>query len=124
VALREAAYALDELGADDVLMMVNDGARHLGDQAFEPLFAELNRRRAVVFTHPAGLPADDNPVRGLDDAIAEYMLDTSRAVLNLIASGTLDRHPHVSIIQSHAGGFLPPTSAAGRRRPPRPSAGP
>ncbi|TDD75761.1 amidohydrolase [Actinomadura rubrisoli] len=106
VAIQEAAYALDELGADGVLMMANAEGRYLGDPAFEPLFAELDRRSAVVFTHPAGL-ADARPVPGVDEWIADYMLDTTRTALSLITAGTLDRHRRISVILSHAGGFLP-----------------
>ncbi|MEO3827575.1 amidohydrolase family protein [Actinomadura sp. B10D3] len=106
LAIREAAYALDELGADGVLLMANAGGRYLGDPVFEPLFAELDRRRAVVFVHPAGL-ADARPVPGIEEWIADFMLDTTRTALSLITAGTLDRHRHLSVILSHAGGFLP-----------------
>ncbi|WP_242893447.1 amidohydrolase family protein [Actinomadura litoris] len=106
VALKEAAYALDELGADGVLMMDNADGRYLGDPAFEPLFAELDRRGAVVFTHPVGL-ADARPVPGIEEWVADFMLDTTRTALSLIAAGTLDRYKRLSVILSHAGGFLP-----------------
>ncbi|MGI5170686.1 amidohydrolase family protein [Spirillospora sp. CA-253888] len=107
VALREAAYALDELGADGVLMMTTAGGRYLGDRAFDPLFAELDRRRAVIMTHPDALPEDPEPIPGVDNWVADFMYDTTRCALNLVTSGTMDRHPHVSIILSHGGGFLP-----------------
>ncbi|MFP3961966.1 amidohydrolase family protein [Actinomadura fulvescens] len=107
VALREAAYALDVLKADGVLLMTNDGSRYLGDRAFDPLFAELDRRRAVIFTHPGPLPGGAAGVPGMEDWIADFMLDTTRAAFNLVASGTMDRHPRISVILSHAGGFLP-----------------
>ncbi|WP_433461582.1 amidohydrolase family protein [Spirillospora sp. CA-128828] len=106
VAIQEAAYALDELGADGVLLMANAGGRYLGDPVFEPLFAELDRRRAVVFTHPAGL-ADARPVPGVEEWIADFMLDTTRTALSLVNAGTLDRYRRLSVILSHAGGFLP-----------------
>ncbi|MFI6522270.1 amidohydrolase family protein [Spirillospora sp. NPDC050679] len=107
VALREAAYALDELGADGVLMMTTAGGRYLGDKVFDPLFAELNRRRAVVMTHPDALPEDPEPIPGVDNWVADFMYDTTRCALNLVTSGTTERYPDVSIILSHGGGFLP-----------------
>ncbi|MDL4820200.1 amidohydrolase family protein [Actinomadura opuntiae] len=106
VAIAEAAYALDELGADGVLLMANAGGRYLGEPAFDPLFAELDRRRAVAFVHPAGL-ADARPVPGVEEWIADFMLDTTRTALSLVGAGTLDRYRHLSVILSHAGGFLP-----------------
>ncbi|WP_433338147.1 amidohydrolase family protein [Spirillospora sp. CA-294931] len=107
IAIREAAYALDELGADGVILMTNDGTRYLGDRAFEPLFAELDRRAAVIFTHPGPLPGTEFEVPGMQDWIADFMLDTTRAAFNLVASGTMERHRRISVVLSHAGGFLP-----------------
>jgi predicted TIM-barrel fold metal-dependent hydrolase len=51
-ALAEAAYALDTLGSDGVVLMTNAGGRYLGDPEFESLWAELDRRAATVFIHP------------------------------------------------------------------------
>ncbi len=107
LALDQIAYALDDLGADGVILMTSADGRYLGDPAFDPLFAELNRRRAVVFTHPETPPEGGSGLPGVPDFIADFMFDTTRMALNLIASGTLDRYPDVSIILSHAGGFLP-----------------
>ncbi|GAA2076200.1 amidohydrolase family protein [Actinomadura alba] len=116
VALSEAAYALDELGADGVLLMNTAGGRYLGDKAFDPVFAELNRRRAVVMTHPDALPEDPEPLPGVENSVADFMFDTTRCALNLITSGTVDRYPRLSIILSHGGGFLPYIGGASNAR--------
>jgi 6-methylsalicylate decarboxylase len=105
LALAEAAYALDELGAEGVALLPHGGDHYLGAPLFDPLFEELNRRRAVVLVHPLDLPQGSAP--GVPSVFADYLLDTTRAAVNLITSGTLARYPHVSIILSHAGGFLP-----------------
>jgi predicted TIM-barrel fold metal-dependent hydrolase len=112
LAIEQAGHALDELGAEGVILMTTTGDRYLGDPAFDPLFAELNERRAVVFIHPGPLPEGGTELPGVPDFIGDFLLDTTRTALNLIASGTLDRYPDVSVILSHAGGFLP--WAAGR----------
>ncbi|MFI0366764.1 amidohydrolase family protein [Actinomadura sp. 1N219] len=106
LALRQAAHALDELGADGVLLNTSADGHYLGHRMFEPLFAELNRRRAVVFTHPVA-PKGIVEVPGVGDWLGDFLLDTTRTALSLIAAGTLERYPHVSIILSHGGGFLP-----------------
>jgi predicted TIM-barrel fold metal-dependent hydrolase len=105
LALTEAAYALDELGADGVALLPHGGEHYLGAELFDPLFEELNRRRTLVLVHPQDLPQGSAP--GVPSVFADYLLDTTRAAINLITSGTLARHRDVSIILSHAGGFLP-----------------
>lgn len=109
-ALEEIAYALDELGADGVVMLPHGGKRYLGAPEFDPLFAELSRRRAVMLVHPMDLPEGGTP--DVPAVFADYLLDTTRAAINLITAGTLRRHPDVVVVLSHAGGFLP--YAAGR----------
>jgi 6-methylsalicylate decarboxylase len=104
-SIDEAAYALDELKADGVLMMTHAGEHYLGDPVFDPVFDELNRRRAVVFTHPLGIPG--GPAPGVEDYLADFLLDTTRAALRMIIADTLGRYPDVSVILSHGGGFLP-----------------
>jgi len=104
-AIAEAAYAFDELNADGVVLLANTRGVYLGDAAADPLFAELDRRSAVVFVHPGELPAP--PVPGVPPVAADYLLDTTRAALSLIASGTLARHPSLKVVLPHGGGFLP-----------------
>ena len=48
-ALNELEYAIDELNLDGVVLMSNVEGHYLGDPAYEELFAELNRRKLVVF---------------------------------------------------------------------------
>lgn len=106
LAVRQLAHALDDLGADGVLLNTSAGGHYLGEPMFDPLWAELDRRRAVVFTHPVA-PKGLAEAPGVGDWLADYLLDTTRTALNLIAAGTLDRYPGVSVILSHGGGFLP-----------------
>lgn len=104
-ALTEAAYAFDTLGAAGVILLANTHGHYLGRPEDEPLFAELNRRRAVVFVHPSVLPGP--PVPGVPPFAADFLLDTTRAAYRLVQSGVVRRHPALEIILAHAGGFLP-----------------
>ncbi len=105
-ALDEVARAYDELGAAGVVLLANHRGTYLGDKAFDPLFDELQRRRSVVFVHPSILPGLA-PIDGIPPYIADFLLDTTRAAVNLAGSGTLGRCPDLRIILAHAGGFLP-----------------
>ncbi|NML47182.1 amidohydrolase [Ramlibacter sp. G-1-2-2] len=104
-AIAEAAYALDNLKADGVVLLTNVRGTYLGDASMEPLMEELNRRQAVVFVHPSELPAP--PVPGIPPFAADFLLDTTRAAINMAKAGWLARYPDLKIILSHAGGFVP-----------------
>lgn len=52
-SLAEVAYAFDHLSADGIHMWTNYGDFWLGDSRLSPLLEELNRRKAVVYTHPS-----------------------------------------------------------------------
>ena len=104
-ALAEVAHAYDVLRADGVVLLANVNGTYLGDASFEPLMAELDRREAVVFVHPSALPAP--PVAGIPPFAADFLLDTTRAAINMARAGWLQRYARLKIILSHAGGFLP-----------------
>lgn len=104
-ALAETAHALDDLGADGIVLMSNVGGRYLGDPAYEPLWAELDRRAAVVFVHPAQPPMP--LLSGTPAPLADFVFDTTRSALNLVLAGVPRRYPNVKVILAHGGGFLP-----------------
>ncbi|MFV0524979.1 MAG: amidohydrolase family protein [Acidimicrobiales bacterium] len=105
-ALAEIERALDDLGADGIVVLANHRGVYLGDRRFDPIFDELQRRRAVVFVHPSILPGADL-VPGIPPFVADFLLDTTRAAVNLCRRGTIQRCPDVRFILSHAGGFVP-----------------
>jgi len=108
-ALKEIAYALDVLKADGIGFVTNYGDKWLGDPAFAPVFDELNRRKALVYTHPtsANCCARLLAGTGVDDSAIEYGTDTTRAIANYVFGGTAARCPDIRIIWSHAGGTMP-----------------
>jgi predicted TIM-barrel fold metal-dependent hydrolase len=111
-SLAELAYALDTLKADGIQLMTSYGSangptRWLGDPAFEPLYAELNRRKALVFVHPLAPACCSNLMPWVPDAILEYTQDTNRAITSLLFSGTLSRFPDIRFIFAHGGGSMP-----------------
>ena len=107
-AIEEARYALDVLGADGVKLSTNAYGQYLGDTALDPLMAFLDQRKAVVILHPHK-PSAVNAQLIADVPLAsyEYMAETSRAVLNMIAHNTLVRYPNLKVVVPHCGSFLP-----------------
>ena len=106
-ALLELEYALDTLKLDGVTLLASIGNHYVGDPAFDALFDEFNRRKTVVFIHPAVPPGSDVPKLVLPPSIVEFTFDTTRAITNLLYSGTLERCPETSFIFPHAGGTVP-----------------
>lgn len=106
-AIAEAIHALDVLKLDGITLLANNGGRYLGDPFYEPLFAELDRRAAVVFVHPTNRPGMEASGLALPAHMFEFTFDTTRAITNLAYSGTLERYPNLRIIASHAGGTVP-----------------
>jgi predicted TIM-barrel fold metal-dependent hydrolase len=107
-SLKEIEYAFDTLKADGVGLLTSNGNRWLGDPAFQPIFEELNRRKAVVYTHPIDAPCcQDLPLAGVTPTTLEFPTDTTRAILSLIASDAATRYADTRFIFSHGGGTLP-----------------
>ncbi|MEA2745511.1 MAG: 6-methylsalicylate decarboxylase [Acetobacteraceae bacterium] len=87
-----------------MILLGNYADKYLGDPTFEPLWAELDRRRVVVFLHPT-LPLP--PAAGLAGPLVDYPFDTTRTAVQLVLNGIVDRYPGARIILAHAGGFVP-----------------
>jgi 6-methylsalicylate decarboxylase len=105
-AVAEARYALDDLRADGIVLMTNHGGVYLGDERLQPLYAELDKRSAVVFIHPTSAP-NDPPVGRFAAPVFEFMFETTRTIVDLVAGGVLHDFPNLHVIVPHAGATLP-----------------
>lgn len=106
-ALAEIAYSLDELALDGVVLFTNYDGYYLGDARFHELFAELNRRKAVVFVHPSTPPGLERSHLGLPEAMLDVCFDTTRTAFSLIVNGVTKNYPDIRFILAHAGGAAP-----------------
>ena len=106
-SLAEIERALDGLGLDGINVLTNVGGTHLGDKSLEPIMAELDRRRALVFIHPTSPACWECTSLGYPRPTIEFPFDTTRAVTNMLLSGVLTRYPDIRWIVPHAGGTLP-----------------
>ena len=111
-SLKEIAYAYDTLKADGIALWTSYRDKWPGDPAFEPVFAELNRRKAVVFYHPAAGTCCRNLIQGLGiSGIIEYDIDTARCAESMLYGGIPGKYPDIKFIFSHSGGALPTLAA-------------
>jgi len=106
-ACAEAIYALDTLHADGVSLLGSNDGVFLGDPRFEELMAELDRRHATVFLQPNVHASSQKLDLGTPAFSLETVCDTTRAAVNLIFTGTLERYPRINWILANGGGFLP-----------------
>ena len=105
-SLREIEYAFDTLGADGVGLLTSYDNAWLGDPSFAPVLSELNRRKAVVYTHPTDAACCQGLLPRVPNQMLEYPMDTTRTIASLIVGDTATRCPDVRFIFSHAGGTL------------------
>ncbi|MDT0479107.1 amidohydrolase family protein [Streptomyces doebereineriae] len=106
-SLEEIAFAYDELDADGVALLTHTHGVYLGDQRLEPVFAELDRRRAVVFLHPTSPVGWEQSALGRPRPMVEYIFDTARTVTDLVMAGVVTRYPRIQVIVPHCGGAVP-----------------
>jgi 6-methylsalicylate decarboxylase len=107
-SIAELGRALDELHMVGVTMNTTVLGQALAEPRYEPIFAELDRRGAVLYLHPAGNGA-------CTPLISEYHLtwmvgapmEDTISVMQLITHGIPSRYPRIKIINSHLGGALP-----------------
>jgi predicted TIM-barrel fold metal-dependent hydrolase len=106
-SLREIEYALDTLHADGIGLITSYGDKWLGDPSFDAVFEELNRRGAIVYTHPTAAPSCTGLIPDIPDAIIEFGTDTTRAIARWLFTESAVRYPNIHVIWSHGGGTMP-----------------
>jgi aminocarboxymuconate-semialdehyde decarboxylase len=111
-ALVELDRAVRELGLCAVQIYTDVNGLPLDDARFAPLFDRVAALDIPILLHP---------VRGADRAdyptdtgsrfdtwrIAGWLYDTVAAMMRLVCAGIFDRHPSITIVTHHLGGFVP-----------------
>src|SRR6185369_12911167 len=106
-AVAEIAHCCDRLRVDGFALLTNVGGTYLGDPSREPVFRELNRRKARVFLHPTSPACWEHTSLGRPRPMLEFFFDTTRTVVDLVCNGTIGRHPDLEVLVPHAGATLP-----------------
>jgi predicted TIM-barrel fold metal-dependent hydrolase len=107
-SLREIARGLDELRMVGVNIHCSVLNRSIASPEFDPIYAELNRRQAVVFFHPTGNGICSPFITdfGLGPAVGTSLEDAT-AALHLVAAKIPSRFPNITFVVPHLGGPLP-----------------
>ena len=133
-SIAEIAHCCDHLDVDGFVLLTNVDGTYVSDASFEPVFRELDRRGARVLLHPTSPACWEHTSFGRPRPMLEFFFDTTRAVVDLVLNGTIDRHPNLTLIIPHAGATLPLVAdrvsafahapRSRRRRAPRPGPAP
>ncbi len=107
-AIAELGRALDDLNMIGVVITTTVLGHALADPMFEPLYAELDRRGAILCIHPAGDGARSPLITsyGLTWSLGAPVEDVIAAT-QLIMSSIPVRYPRMKILNPHLGGALP-----------------
>ena len=105
--LKDIEYAFDTLKCDGTFMWTNYGDIWVGDRSFDPVYEELNRRKATVFVHVRTANCCGNLKDSLGDGTVEWQTDTTRAIGNTIFGGAQMKFPNINFIWPHGGGTMP-----------------
>jgi predicted TIM-barrel fold metal-dependent hydrolase len=106
-ALREIAYCCDRLDVQGFVLLTNVAGTYVSNPSFDPVLAELNRRRARVLLHPSSPVCWDRTSFARPRPMLEFLFDTTRTVVDLVLNGTIARYPHLELIVPHLGATLP-----------------
>ncbi len=107
-SLREMERGLDQLGMLGVSMTCSCFDRSTAEAEFEPLYQEMNRRRAVLNYHPIqnGICSPMINDYGFTVSVGASLEDAA-IVLHLIARRIPERFPNIRYVVPHLGGIIP-----------------
>ena len=106
-ALAEVERGYGELQADGFAVTCRYNDVYLSDKRLEPVWEELDRRKAVVFAHPDAYAPG---VLGRPSALQEVAFETARTFTDMLYTGVFRRYPNMKFVVAHCGGALPAVS--------------
>jgi aminocarboxymuconate-semialdehyde decarboxylase len=107
-SIEETRRALDDLGMAGVTAGTLVLGKTIADPAFDLFFAELNRRKAVLFIHPTGGSLGSQLIESTKLAWpVGAPLEDAVCLLQFMQANFPSRFPDIKIIIPHLGGFAP-----------------
>ncbi|WP_235009642.1 amidohydrolase family protein [Mycobacterium sp. 3519A] len=106
-ALAEIDRATTQLSADGFAVTCNYNGVLLSDASLDPVWAELDRRQAVVFAHP---DAYTPGAQGRPAPVLEVAFETTRTFTDMLYVRLFQRFPRIRFIVAHCGAALPALS--------------
>jgi predicted TIM-barrel fold metal-dependent hydrolase len=106
-ALAEIKRATTDLKTDGFAISCLYNGIYLGDASLDPVWAELDRLKAVVFAHPSAFaPAS----LGRPIPLIEVTFETARTFVDMLYAGVFRKFPNIKFVVAHCGGALPALS--------------
>ncbi|MGW7278769.1 amidohydrolase family protein [Streptomyces sp. NPDC054844] len=105
-AVRALDHALEQ-GLAGVEISSHAPGRDLSDPAYEPFWTRAGETSALVLLHPFGCTLDERLDKWYLSNTVGQPTENAVALSHLIFSGVLDRHPALTLIAAHGGGYLP-----------------
>lgn len=106
LAVEALEHAL-ECGLLGVEISSHAPGRELSDPAYEPFWSRAAETGALLFLHPFGCTLDERLDRWYLSNTVGQPTENAVALSHLIFSGVLDRHPGLTVLAAHGGGYLP-----------------
>jgi len=106
-SVEELERSVEELGLRGAMLLSNVNGKPLDAEEFKPVIDKAVKLDVPLYIHPT------SPINAkwMDDyrlvPIMGFGVDTSLAVLRLVFSGALKRHPRFKLVASHVGGVFP-----------------
>jgi aminocarboxymuconate-semialdehyde decarboxylase len=107
-SIDELNRAMGEDGMAGAAVGTSILGRPLSHPDFGPLFADLNRRGAVLFVHPNGDSAGSALMQSSKLGwVIGHAAEVSTSILQLFQADLTVKYPNIRIIAAHMGGYLP-----------------
>lgn len=109
-ALKELDRAHKELGLKGIKMFSHINGKPISSPEFLPIYAKAEEYGLPIFVHPASpMTLEIMRAHKVSASLYGFLFDTTVAVMSLIWTGVLEKHPRLNIIHAHLGAFVPYT---------------